>query len=202
MLGSGLNLVTTVIGFGMSATFIVFICARLICGRIRSADSRPATLDIDLRSDLDPREHTNVVHGLEPVAVAAIPTVKYSHECFKSREDEDAQCSICLADYQDKEILRIMPSCHHNFHLSCIDVWLQKQSTCPICRLPLNDTFEVPPIFRVLQQTGSAELPSDHSRQWLLPSHRRSEGIETNHEIQDSISIDIEASHYEPETGT
>lgn len=53
MLGSGLNMVTTVIGFGMSATFIVFICARLICGRIRSDDSRAATLDIELRSDLD-----------------------------------------------------------------------------------------------------------------------------------------------------
>lgn len=39
MLGSGLNLVTTVIGFGMSATFIVFVCARLICGRAVRADA-------------------------------------------------------------------------------------------------------------------------------------------------------------------
>ncbi|CAD6249960.1 unnamed protein product [Miscanthus lutarioriparius] len=39
MLGSGLNLVTTVIGFGMSATFIVFVCARLICGRPARADA-------------------------------------------------------------------------------------------------------------------------------------------------------------------
>jgi hypothetical protein len=38
MLGSGLNLVTTLIGFGMSATFIVFVCARLICGRAARAD--------------------------------------------------------------------------------------------------------------------------------------------------------------------
>jgi sugar (pentulose or hexulose) kinase len=43
MLGSGLNLVTTVIGFGMSATFIVFVCARLICGRA----VRPDTDDAD-----------------------------------------------------------------------------------------------------------------------------------------------------------
>nr|CAB3450677.1 unnamed protein product [Digitaria exilis] len=44
MLGSGLNLVTTVIGFGMSATFIVFVCARLICGRAARADA-DATAD-------------------------------------------------------------------------------------------------------------------------------------------------------------
>lgn len=55
MFGWGLNLVTTVIGFGMSAAFIIFVCARLICGRIRSRDSPiapPYDIDIDLRSDL------------------------------------------------------------------------------------------------------------------------------------------------------
>ena len=44
MLGSGLNLVTTVIGFGMSATFIVFVCARLICGRAARADADTAAV--------------------------------------------------------------------------------------------------------------------------------------------------------------
>lgn len=53
MLGSGLNLVTTVIGFGMSATFIVFVCARLICGRARPVDSRDVAYDLDLHSDLE-----------------------------------------------------------------------------------------------------------------------------------------------------
>ncbi|ONK56704.1 uncharacterized protein A4U43_C10F11870 [Asparagus officinalis] len=187
MLGSGLNLVTTVIGFGMSATFIIFICARLICGRIRSGDSRAANSDIELHSDLDPREHT--IHGLEPVEVAAIPTVKFNHEAFKSRED--AQCSICLADYEEKEILRVMPTCNHNFHVACIDVWLQKQSTCPICRLPLSDMFEVPPEFEVLHEQNNTEHTDEHSNQWLLPSHRRSEGIESNQETRDSVSINI-----------
>ncbi|RWV76975.1 hypothetical protein GW17_00062261, partial [Ensete ventricosum] len=53
MWGSGLNLVTTVIGFGMSATFIVFVCTRLLCSRIRSTDSRATPFDIELRSDID-----------------------------------------------------------------------------------------------------------------------------------------------------
>lgn len=68
MLGSGLNLVTTVIGFGMSATFIVFVCARLICGRAVRADAEadvaaaramapgPAPFDFDIEfrtADLD-----------------------------------------------------------------------------------------------------------------------------------------------------
>jgi hypothetical protein len=55
MFGWGLNLVTTVIGFGMSAAFIIFVCGRLICCRIRSRDSHvdpPYDIDIELRSDL------------------------------------------------------------------------------------------------------------------------------------------------------
>jgi Ring finger domain len=52
------------------------------------------------------------------------------------------RCSICLGDYEEKEMLRVIPACHHSFHLVCIDLWLQKQSTCPICRLPLKDIFD------------------------------------------------------------
>ncbi|RWW43205.1 hypothetical protein BHE74_00051175 [Ensete ventricosum] len=122
----------------MSAIFIVFVCTRLLCGCIRSTDSRATPLDLELRSEVDQLEHT--IGGLEPVLVAATPTMKYKWEAFSSRED--AQCSICLGEYKEKEVLRVMPSCHHSFHLVCIDVWLQKQTTCPICRLPLNESLE------------------------------------------------------------
>ncbi|VAI59441.1 unnamed protein product [Triticum turgidum subsp. durum] len=101
MLGSGLNLVTTVIGFGMSATFIVFVCARLICGRAVRADAEadvaaaramapgPAPFDFDIEfrtADLD-RTIQNTCSGLEPFVVAAIPTITYSSEAFHSKDD-------------------------------------------------------------------------------------------------------------------
>lgn len=40
-MATGTNLIPTVIGFGMSATFIVFVCTRLICGRMRRDEARP-----------------------------------------------------------------------------------------------------------------------------------------------------------------
>jgi hypothetical protein len=52
MRGSGMNLITAVIGFGMSATFIVFVCTRIICGRLRRAESRPM-FEIESRIDLE-----------------------------------------------------------------------------------------------------------------------------------------------------
>ncbi|CAL9162021.1 unnamed protein product [Musa hybrid cultivar] len=196
MWGSGLNLVTTVIGFGMSATFIVFVCTRLLCSRIRSTDSRATPLDIELRSDVGQPEHS--IGGLEPVLVDAIPTMKYKLEAFSSRED--AQCSICLGEYEEKEILRIMPSCHHNFHLACIDVWLQKQTTCPICRLPLNESLEAKsaasPLFDD-QMDGSHEVSGDQYNQWILPSGHHAERMEITQEIHEPEYVVVGVSYHE-----
>ncbi|KAF5188073.1 Ring-h2 finger protein atl2 [Thalictrum thalictroides] len=179
MFGSGMNLITTVIGFGMSATFILFVCTRLICGRIRAADSGEA-FELDSTTDLEQPEQR--LSGLEPVLVASLPTMKFNHEAFESAED--AQCSICLGEYQEKEMLRVIPKCGHIFHLACIDVWLHKQSTCPVCRLPIQETLEKvqmrsPMIGLSFQSVDSPEL-SDHSQQWLLPSSQRSVGNGSN----------------------
>ncbi|XVE73929.1 hypothetical protein DITRI_Ditri11bG0158100 [Diplodiscus trichospermus] len=195
MFGSGMNLITTVIGFGMSATFIVFVCTRIICGRIRGAQSRQM-FQTESRIDLEQPEPQ--VRGLAPVVVAAIPTLRFNLEAFGSIED--AQCSICLGEYQEKEVLRIMPKCGHNFHLSCIDVWLRKQSTCPVCRLPLQDSSGakhiIPATFRMTTQSmDSPETSTDHSQQWLLPGSELSIGNQI-----DQPHIDSATTTRDPET--
>ncbi|KAF1865942.1 hypothetical protein Lal_00041723 [Lupinus albus] len=35
------------------------------------------------------------------------------------------------------EILRLLPKCHHAFHLPCIDTWLASHTNCPMCRAPI-----------------------------------------------------------------
>ncbi|GMI99045.1 hypothetical protein HRI_003573800 [Hibiscus trionum] len=155
-MGPGINLISTVIAFVMSATFIVFVCTRIICGRIRR--SRFQT-----QSGIDLEQPEEQIRGLEPVVVAAMPTLKFNSEEFNSIED--TQCSICLGEYQEKEVLRIMPNCGHNFHLSCIDLWLRKQSTCPVCRLPLHDISEAKQMRAATFRTHSHQTSPDHSRQ-------------------------------------
>ncbi|XP_030533828.1 RING-H2 finger protein ATL39-like [Rhodamnia argentea] len=169
MMATGMNLITTVIGFGMSATFIVFVCTRLICGRLRRDESR-RTFELDSRIDVEQPEHR--VSGLEPVLVAAIPTMKFDQKAFSSLED--AQCSICLGEYQEREVLRIMPKCGHNFHLSCIDTWLRKRSTCPVCRLHVQDSVLSKSAGTIAFETTSSfqgsELSMDNSHRWLIPN--------------------------------
>ncbi|KAK7320380.1 hypothetical protein VNO77_29799 [Canavalia gladiata] len=43
-------------------------------------------------------------------------------------------CSICFQDFEEGELVRILPKCGHLFHLKCIDKWLVQQGSCPTCR--------------------------------------------------------------------
>lgn len=61
----------------------------------------------------------------------------------------------------------MMPKCGHTFHLGCIDLWLRKQSTCPVCRLPLqsaSDTKHVRPVtFTISQSLGESNTSERNS---------------------------------------
>jgi ankyrin repeat protein len=42
------------------------------------------------------------------------------------------QCAICLAD--DNLLGGIMTSCNHQFHAECLQQWIAKHKSCPMCR--------------------------------------------------------------------
>ncbi|RZC76544.1 hypothetical protein C5167_000643 [Papaver somniferum] len=50
----------------------------------------------------------------------------------KSTED-GLTCSVCLEQVDVGEIVRRLP-CLHQFHANCVDPWLRKQGTCPLCK--------------------------------------------------------------------
>ncbi|CAA0842624.1 E3 ubiquitin-protein ligase ATL42 [Striga hermonthica] len=134
MLGPSFNLITTIIGFVLSAAFIAFVFARLTCVKLRSVEARQM-LEVGSRANLE-LARREIINGIEPVAVDSIPREKFDYEAFGS--SGDSQCIICLVEYEERESLGIIPKCGHSFHLSCIDAWLSKQSTCPICHLPVQ----------------------------------------------------------------
>jgi hypothetical protein len=62
------------------------------------------------------------------------------HQCSESKQT-DTMCSICLEEYDDGEVLRVLP-CNHNFHTCCIVPWLTEQhANCPLCK----DSLVIPP---------------------------------------------------------
>ncbi|OIV94153.1 hypothetical protein TanjilG_31578 [Lupinus angustifolius] len=46
---------------------------------------------------------------------------------------EDAECCICLCNYEDGAELHALP-CNHHFHSTCIVKWLKMNATCPLCK--------------------------------------------------------------------
>ncbi|KAF8707086.1 hypothetical protein HU200_030318 [Digitaria exilis] len=128
-------------GFCCSIIFIVFVCSRLACALIRRRRARSR------RAPPLPQFYPYSVHsvgaapaaGLDPAAVAAFPTRAFAAAGGGGASDVDSQCIICLAEYEEKDVLRILPYCGHDFHMACIDLWLEQNSTCPVCRLSLLD---------------------------------------------------------------
>ena len=43
-------------------------------------------------------------------------------------------CCICQESMRVRQHVRCSPACQHAFHKKCIDRWLQRATTCPMCR--------------------------------------------------------------------
>uniref|UniRef100_A0A2P2MXI0 RING-type E3 ubiquitin transferase n=1 Tax=Rhizophora mucronata TaxID=61149 RepID=A0A2P2MXI0_RHIMU len=73
---------------------------------------------------------SGVRKGADPEVVKSLPVYSYYHEDAKYQMD----CAICLGEFQENEIVKMIPHCQHVFHLQCIDTWLKMHVTCPVCR--------------------------------------------------------------------
>ncbi|XP_011497514.1 PREDICTED: E3 ubiquitin-protein ligase RNF181-like [Ceratosolen solmsi marchali] len=46
------------------------------------------------------------------------------------------QCPVCIKDFEKGIIIKSLP-CKHFFHKECIEPWLHKTNSCPLCRYEL-----------------------------------------------------------------
>ncbi|CAK9174712.1 unnamed protein product [Ilex paraguariensis] len=68
--------------------------------------------------------------GLDPATVKSLPLIHYGADANHPIED----CLICLGEFEEKEIVKLIPYCGHLFHPRCIDTWLRSHMSCPLCR--------------------------------------------------------------------
>jgi len=56
------------------------------------------------------------------------------------RDEEEEECPVCLKHFDQDDELKSLP-CGHEFHTTCLMPWLNKTSSCPLCRheLPTDD---------------------------------------------------------------
>ncbi|KAB2056402.1 hypothetical protein ES319_A11G099600v1 [Gossypium barbadense] len=85
----------------------------------------------------------NVVLGLDQAVINSYPKFQFCKDSGAS--NLNTTCSICLCEYKDLEMLRMMPECKHYFHVFCIDAWLKLNGSCPVCRnSPLPTPLSTP----------------------------------------------------------
>ncbi|KAL5215320.1 hypothetical protein ABZP36_004472 [Zizania latifolia] len=74
--------------------------------------------------------------GLDEAAIDSIAVTRYQTGAGLLGA---ADCSVCLGEFQDGELVRLLPKCGHAFHVPCIDTWLRAHVNCPLCRSDVLD---------------------------------------------------------------
>nr|XP_009780433.1 PREDICTED: RING-H2 finger protein ATL70-like [Nicotiana sylvestris] len=89
--------------------------------------------------------------GLDEETLLSYPKLLYSEAKVNHKDSTLTCCSICLADYKNSDMLRLLPDCGHLFHLKCVDPWLRLNPTCPVCRTSPLATPQSTPLAEVVQ---------------------------------------------------
>ena len=72
---------------------------------------------------------------MNPVVVRASAEVITANTTLSTVETETTDaCAVCQDGYEVGNERRSLNACHHTFHKSCIDTWLQENVHCPVCR--------------------------------------------------------------------
>ncbi|KAK4769054.1 hypothetical protein SAY86_027204 [Trapa natans] len=83
--------------------------------------------------------------GLAQAVINSYPKFAFERETACPAGGDTTTCSICLCEYRESEMLRMMPECRHFFHLICLDAWLKLNGSCPVCRnSPLPTPLSTP----------------------------------------------------------
>lgn len=140
------------IGFslGVLILFSIMAYASYLCIRSRSRNNsnmpnnNSSSSSSHGSSTIVDNELVFVQQGIDEEILRNYPKLLYSqakvHYYHNNNIDDDDDgvvalgCSICLSDYKDNDMLRLLSNCGHIFHVKCIDPWLRLHPTCPICR--------------------------------------------------------------------
>ncbi|XP_043691957.1 RING-H2 finger protein ATL16 [Telopea speciosissima] len=104
-----------------------------------------------------------VSRGLDEVLIRAIPIIQFKKGGENQKRDNEEMsfidCAVCLNEFQEEEKLRVLPNCAHAFHIDCIDVWLQSNANCPLCRSSISSTTRIP-YDQIIAPTSSPQDPT------------------------------------------
>ncbi|WVZ11627.1 hypothetical protein V8G54_016157 [Vigna mungo] len=132
--------------FSIEVAMQIDVIASLLSGRLVRERIGPAMLSAvqnqmgAVETSFDEVQNifdTGGAKGLSGDLVEKIPKIKITTDNNIDASGDRVSCSVCLQDFQLGETVRSLPHCHHMFHLPCIDKWLFRHGSCPLCRRDL-----------------------------------------------------------------
>jgi hypothetical protein len=147
-LPSGVHFWFLIVWQGLSYLWIVVhaglgIAAWVLERRLRKAErdlQMLEHLDSDLQSrwgrvstlsDYRSLSDLSMSKGLTPAQIASLQGADIAGPTAAELEEE---CPICLTMLKPGDSVRLLESCGHTFHRSCIDLWLLRRADCPLCK--------------------------------------------------------------------
>ncbi|KAH0453209.1 hypothetical protein IEQ34_017533 [Dendrobium chrysotoxum] len=127
--GYGIGISVGILLLITTITLMSYFCTRSSTAGNSSSPSRHRHHYRD-----DDEDDNNIEAGLDEATLKSWAKVTYAEAKRRDPRAGDAGCSVCLADYADEELLRLLPECGHLFHVRCVDPWLRHHPTCPVCR--------------------------------------------------------------------
>eukprot|EP01095_Lingulamoeba_sp_RSL-Kostka_P016747 TRINITY_DN82_c0_g1_i1.p1 TRINITY_DN82_c0_g1~~TRINITY_DN82_c0_g1_i1.p1 ORF type:complete len:306 (+),score=71.05 TRINITY_DN82_c0_g1_i1:509-1426(+) len=121
-----------------SLIIVVFELFFVVCGCISCVTLTCLVCCFFLQALAHYSDENISVSGAPKSIINALPLKLFKEG---SIEKEDAMCSICFDDYEKDDKIRYLP-CDHHFHSKCVDQWLEKNKTCPLCRKPIDQEEE------------------------------------------------------------
>ncbi|KAK8568750.1 hypothetical protein V6N13_106640 [Hibiscus sabdariffa] len=79
------------------------------------------------------RRHSHRSSGFCAKQLRKLPQLRFSEETKAGHPGSDS-CAICLDGFRQGQWCRNLVGCGHLFHRKCLDSWLIKVTSCPICR--------------------------------------------------------------------
>lgn len=84
--------------------------------------------------------------GLDAAAIGEVGK-EFELTALPAKGEEEPEgfsrdCPVCLAEFRQGETLRRLDACGHAFHQECIDAWLARNVSCPVCRTTLAPARE------------------------------------------------------------
>ncbi|KAJ4826133.1 hypothetical protein Tsubulata_021880 [Turnera subulata] len=103
--------------------------------------------------------------GLDEAVIRSIPIFQFKRAGNSNGEFGErsiSECAVCLNEFQEDERLRVMPNCGHVFHIDCIDVWLQSNDNCPLCRISISSISRYP-MDHIIAPSSTPQDPNPYS---------------------------------------